>query len=45
MNNRDDVGSFLGHVHQVSSDSVGELHGIDDTSWANDIRDVRNCGS
>lgn len=45
MNDWDDVGSLLGHVNQVSSDSVGELNCIDKTFWANDIRNVGNSSS
>lgn len=44
VNDGDDVGSLLGHVHKVTTDSVGKLHSVDDTGWADDIRDVRNGG-
>jgi hypothetical protein len=42
MDDRDDVGSLLSHVHKISSYSVGELDCIHDTGRTNDIRYVRD---
>ena len=39
------IGSFLGHVHQVSTWSLGELHSVDATSWTYEVSDVRHCGA
>ena len=41
----DDVGSLLGHVHEVSSGSLGELNSVDATSWSNKVGNVGHSGS
>ena len=45
MNNWDDVGSLFGHIDKISTDSVRELNGIDNSFRTNDIGNVRNSGS
>lgn len=36
----DDVGSLLGHTDQLSTRTVRELDGVDDTVGADNVRDV-----
>ena len=42
MDYRNDVSSFFGHIDQISTDSVREFNSIDNSSWANNVRHVRN---
>lgn len=41
----DDVGALLGHVHQVPSHSVRELNRVDNARRAHDIRNMGDSGS
>lgn len=40
INNRDDVRTVLGHVHQIATATVTELNGVDVSSRADNISDV-----
>ena len=41
----DDVGALLGHIHQVPTHSVRELNSVDNAGRAHDIGNVRDSGS
>lgn len=45
LDDGDDVGSLLGHGDELSAGSVGELDGVDDALWADDVGDVRDRGT
>lgn len=40
LNDGDDVGSLLGHVDEITTGSVRELNGVDETRWTDDIGNV-----
>ena len=42
LDDGDDVGTLLGHVNQVTTGAVRELHGVHATLRTDDIRDVRH---
>lgn len=42
LDNGDDIGSLLGHVDEVTSDSLGELNGVDGALGSDDVRDMGN---
>lgn len=41
----DDVGSLLSHVHEVTTHSVRELHSVDHSGRADDVGNVGDCGA
>lgn len=41
----DDIGALLGHVDQITTRSVGELHGVDAALWAHNIGHMGHRGS
>ena len=45
LNNGDDVGTFLGHVDEVTSDSLGEFNGVDISLGSDEVGNVRNSSS
>jgi len=40
LDDGDDVGSLLSHVHEISSGSLGELDTIDGTFWSDEVSDM-----
>lgn len=45
FNDRDDVSTFLSHVDEITSDTLGEFNGVDVTLGSDEITDVRNGSS
>lgn len=45
LDDRNNVGSSLRDVEQISAGSVRELDGVDETFGSDDVRNVRNCSS
>lgn len=42
LNDRNDVGSLLGHVDEITTRSVRELYSVNGSFGTNDIGNVRN---
>ena len=40
-----DVWTFLRQRHEIPAGAVGELDGVDDAGWADDVRDVGDGGA
>lgn len=45
FNDGDDVSTLLGHVDEITSDTLGELNGVDVTLGSDEVTDVRDSGT
>lgn len=45
LDDGDDVGPLLGHVHEVSTGTLGELNGVDASLWANKVGNMGHSSS
>lgn len=45
VNDGDHVSSLFSHIDQITSDSVGEFNGVNNSFWADDVRDMRDSSA